>query len=84
MAKPARHWEKITFNDPSEKVPIRVISDAFIANMKLADGRLLPVLLLDCSSRTDIEDLIKAHTHISTPGDVKTRWGKFSKKGQHD
>jgi len=73
------HWEEIAYDDPVEAIPLDVISDGFVANTALADGRLLPVLLIDCSSRADIEDLIKVHRYI-TPGDVKAKWGKSSKK----
>jgi hypothetical protein len=71
-------WGDITYNDVVERTPLKIVSDALVANSMLADGRLLPVLLVDCTTRTDIEDLIKAHAHI-TPGDVKTQWGKSSK-----
>jgi len=75
MAEAKRHWGKITFNDAIERVPLKIVSDALVSNRKLADGRLVPVLLVDCSSRTDIKDLIKAHAYVA-PGDVKIQWGK--------
>lgn len=78
MTEAKRHWVKITFDDVIERVPLKIVSDAFVCNSKLADGRLVPVLLVDCSSRTDIKDLIKVHAYIQ-PGDVKTQWGKLFK-----
>ncbi len=78
MAEAKWHWETITFDDTVERIPLKIVSDALVATGKLADGRLLPVLLVDCSARTDVEDLIKVHAHI-TSGDVKTQWGKSSK-----
>jgi hypothetical protein len=78
MTKAKWHWETINFEDTAERIPLRIVSDAFVATGKLADGRLLPVLLVDCCDRPDIEDLVKAHAHV-TPGDVKTIWGKSSK-----
>ena len=71
-------WGKISFANAIELVPLKIVSDAGVSNSTLADGRLVPVLLVDCSSRPDIKDLIKAHAYIS-PGDVKTQWGKRSK-----
>lgn len=78
MTEAKWHWGKITFDDVIERVPLKIVTDALVSNSKLADGRLVPVLLVDCSSRTDIKDLIKVHAHIE-PGDVKTQWGKSFK-----
>lgn len=79
MTEAKWHWEEITFNHPTERVPLSVVSDGAIANVRVANGKLIPVLLIDTSSRPDIEDLIKAHKYIS-PGDVKSNWGKFSRE----
>lgn len=68
-------WGRVSFNNDIEIVPLKIVSNALVSNRKLADGRLLPVILVDCSSRSDIKDLIKAHKYIG-PGDVKTQWGK--------
>ena len=75
MTEAKWHWVKITFDDVIERLPMKIVADALVSNSKLADGRLVPVILVDCSSRTDIKDLITVHAHIE-PGDVKTQWGK--------
>ena len=79
MAK--EKWGTIFFDNAIERAPLKIITDAAIANSKLADGRLVPVLLVDCSSRTDIINLIKAHAYIA-PGDAKTQWGKRSERSK--
>jgi len=81
MAETKWRWGTITFDDSVEHIPLKIVSDALVSNSKLADGRLVPVLLVDCSSRTDIKDLIKAHRYVA-PGDVKTQWGKRYKTGK--
>jgi len=73
------HWKEIIYDDPIEAIPLQIITEGAVATTTLADGRLLPVLLLDCSSRADVEDLMKAHRYV-TPGDAKVNWGKSSKK----
>ncbi len=78
MAETKWHWGTITYDDSIERISLKIVSDAAVATGKVADGRLLPVLMVDCSARTDVEDLIKVHAQI-TPGDVKTQWGKSSK-----
>lgn len=79
ITKAEWHWEKITLNNPIENVPLRLVSDAAMASVPIADGRLIPVLLVDTSSRPDIESLIKAHKYI-TPGDVESVWAKLPEK----
>jgi hypothetical protein len=53
--------------------PVPIISDAAMMTRGIADGRLLPLIILDTSGRPDIEDMIRAHEHFG-PGDVHTYW----------
>lgn len=52
---------------------VTVAGDAAIAG-PIVDGRLTPLLILDTSSRPDIDELIRVHQHVS-PGDVNVNWG---------
>lgn len=79
MTKNKWHHEQITFVNSVEGIPLKLISDAAVATRTIADGRLIPVLLIDTSSRPDIENLIKAHKYFG-PGDAKSSWGKLSTK----
>lgn len=56
----------------TEIVPI--VGDGAIGVPEFGDGRIIPVLVIDCGKRQDIQDLICAHEH-SPPGDVKVTWG---------
>lgn len=66
MAKPRK-----TTADRSLVVPI--VGDAAIAG-PVADGRLLPVLILDTSARPEVAELIRVHRHLPS-GDARSQWG---------
>ncbi|MFC2039317.1 hypothetical protein ACFLST_00795 [Chloroflexota bacterium] len=72
------HWQEIVHNGPTESVPFKPVSDGLVTSRTLADGRPIPILLIDCSSRPDIEDLISSHDYIASD-DVKIQWGRSSK-----
>jgi hypothetical protein len=54
----------------SDIVPIA--GDAGIAGAN-AEGRMVPLVILDTSERPDIDEMIRVHRHIS-PGDVTCNW----------
>lgn len=51
---------------------VPIIGDAAIAG-RPADGRLLPVLLLDTSARPEIDELLRVHSYLPA-GDVASQW----------
>ena len=51
-----------------------LVGDGAIANAKTADGRLIPVLILDTRIKKDLEHLVKVHGQ-SEVGDVTSVWG---------
>ena len=68
-------WQKIAIqlSNKAEKEPVPIVSDAAVATRGLADGRIIPVLIIDTSLRPDIEDMIKAHKHVGA-GDANSAW----------
>jgi hypothetical protein len=58
--------------DDSLLVPI--VADGALAG-PIADGRLIPLLILDSVSRPEIAELIRVHEHLP-PGDVLLSWGR--------
>jgi hypothetical protein len=54
----------------SRLVPIA--SDAAMAG-PVADGQLIPVLILDTTSRPEVAELIRVHEHLG-PGDAGSQW----------
>lgn len=53
---------------------VPVLADAAVAGRGVAEGRLIPVVLLDTSSRPEVAELIRAQRHLP-PGDVAAQWG---------
>jgi len=78
MSGAKRHWPEIVHSGSIESATLELLSDGLVTNRTLADGRAIPILLIDCSLRPDIEDLIRSNEHI-TSDDVKIQWGKPSK-----
>lgn len=53
---------------------VPIVGDAAIAG-SVADGRLVPVLILDTHNHPTIEEVIRLHEHFA-PGDVEFNWGR--------
>ena len=66
MSKP----RKVTM---ARSLVVPIVGDAAIAG-PIADGRLIPVLILDTSARTDVAELIRVH-ELLPPGDAQSQWG---------
>jgi hypothetical protein len=54
--------------------PLRIIGDAAIATESMVQGRLVPVLLIDCSERPDVQELIRLHED-RLQGSAGSQWG---------
>ena len=59
------------FREKINHVPI--VGDGAIGDPRFGNGRVIPVLIVDCSAHTPLEDLILAHRD-TPPGDVRTAW----------
>lgn len=77
MKVPWKRKEKWVSLSSGFEIPVPILSDAAIASQSVSDGRLIPLLVLDCSKRPDLTDLIDAHQN-SLPGDVLSTWGRIS------
>lgn len=53
---------------------IPIVNDGAIASPNICDGKLIPVLILDCTNHEDFLNLVLIHQD-SCPGDVIARWG---------
>ncbi len=76
-----KKWRRISIRgtDKGDNSPIPIVGDAAIASRGTGDGRLIPLIIIDTSSRPDIDDFIDAHAELP-PGDVKSQWGRPSWK----
>jgi hypothetical protein len=68
----------ISLRHPREREPVPIVADGAIMTEGVADGKLLPLIILDTSARPDIEDLVLAHQDPNVSGDVTTSWLKQS------
>jgi len=55
--------------------PLPIVADGVVATVGVADGRMVPVLIVDTEGRPDVDHMVKAHKHLP-PGDVQTQWGR--------
>jgi hypothetical protein len=69
-----RRYGKIPLHSEQERRPVPIVGDAAIAAAPIADGRLIPLLIIDTSDRDDLNELIRIHEHLP-PGDVDFQWG---------
>ncbi len=61
---------------------MRIAGEGGIAGGTVGDGRLLPVLILDTTSRPDIDEYIRLHENFG-PGDVRVQWAeRFENPGE--
>lgn len=60
---------------------VPILADAAMAGSETADGRLIPVLILDTTRHPKLAELIRIHEQLG-PGDVRFAWG--IKKGLKD
>jgi hypothetical protein len=52
---------------------VPIVHDGAIATHGFGEGRMIPVLVVDCSEKIELRDLIYAHKE-SSPGDVAITW----------
>jgi hypothetical protein len=72
----------VYLNHARERAVVPVVSDAVILSVGVAEGRAIPVLILDTTLRSDIDDLIRVHEQLG-PGDATTSWasaGTFDRR----
>ena len=68
--------EAVSVQHPVEAEPVPIVADASIATVAVGDGRIIPIIILDTSKRPDIEDMVKAHHHAGSQGDLTSAWGR--------
>lgn len=60
-------------NIPASSI-VPIVKDGAIATHSIGEGRMIPVLIVDCSDKVELRDLIYAHEECP-PGDVTVTWG---------
>lgn len=64
-----------------EKSFVRIVGDGAISTRDVHAGRLVVVLILDCTTRRDIVDVIRLHDR-QNPGDVVSTWARAEWPGK--
>lgn len=59
-----------------EQLLLPVIADAAIASFDNADGKMIPLIIVDARERPDISELVRIHQYLP-PGDVIYQWVKI-------
>src|SRR4051812_2720990 len=55
-----------------------IVGDAALAQGSIAEGRIIPVVIIDAVARPDLAEFVRVHS-TSGPGDVISRWGQLSR-----
>lgn len=71
------HRTDIALPNLESAKPVPIVGDGAIATVILGEGRMIPVVIIDTSQRSDVEDLVKAQKQ-QTPGDVQSQWARLS------
>jgi hypothetical protein len=54
----------IKLSHEREKEALRIVADGAIASRGVGEGRLIPLVILDTSSRPDVEEYIRPHQYV--------------------
>ena len=71
---------EIPVSHPSEADPVPIVRDGIVATVAQTYGRWIPVLILDTSTRPDIETMVRAHGELG-PGDAISGWSFKTRLG---
>lgn len=69
-----KRWAKFSIRE-NEGIPVSIVADAAVASQGVREGKLIPLLIIACSDRPDISELVRVHQHLP-PGDVECQWGQ--------
>ena len=71
----AKYWKRaaVPLQSEAEGRPVPIAGDAVVAVRGLAGGQMIPLVILDTTSRPDIAEMVRVHEHLG-PGDAVSRW----------
>lgn len=67
----------LKLNHEHERLVAPIVADGAIGTAGVGDGRIIPLVILDTSARSDIDAAIEAQASMAQ-GDVKVQWGRLS------
>jgi hypothetical protein len=59
----------------TSELVLPIVGDGAIAG-PMADGRLIPILIVDTSARPDVAETIRVHRYVDSGGDVQVQWAR--------
>lgn len=63
-----------------ESKPVEVVNISLISSVGVADGKMLPVIFLECRNRPDIDELLRNHSQLgSGNGRIESCFGRKSR-----
>lgn len=68
---PRSKWRTLDLHQ--EGLPLPVVADAAVAVGAVGEGRLIPLVIVDTTTRSDFEELVRIHQY-TPPGDVESQW----------
>lgn len=57
---------------PAEEL-VTIVADGLVSTAMVADGRMLPVLIVDTRDRPDVDEYVRVHANAPN-GDVRVQW----------
>jgi hypothetical protein len=69
------HLERVEWNDPKEKMPVPILEARITSSPEVKNGKKIPVLILDTTSRPDFENYVRFHL-LQKTGECKSSWGR--------
>ena len=70
----------VEFSSPQQRIPVPVVSDGIVGNELVANGRMLPSVFLDTSTRPDLQDVLQAHAaKPEEQGEIQAIWSPHGK-----
>ena len=79
MVKPRPNIVEIPVRDAAEALPVPIIADGAIATVRWGEGRTIPVLIIDTSTRPDLENFVTSQYWTEIVGDAESIWS-FKKR----
>ena len=74
------YWKRtaVPIKSEAEGQSVPIVRDAVVAVRGLAGGQMIPLLILDTTSRPDIVEMVRVHEHLGM-GDAISRWMRSSR-----
>ena len=77
-----RRYQTMAMNRAEEARVVPIVGDAAIATVSVGHGRIIPLIIIDTTERSDLAEMIRLHKHFP-PGDIVVQWGVLPNRFGH-